>query len=140
MRKQILRKYALLFLLAVFAPACGLAETGSELVRHYFDINGDAKLSDMVVRDAVLRVVPVGTEINEVIKKLSARGLSHPYWPNNAAGHRICFPDKTPITCHFRSPKGDQYKDEPNWAIEFAFDKDNKLEDVDVRHWVRVRK
>lgn len=133
-------RHALLFMLIACAPACSWGETGSEYVRRYFDIDVGTELSAEVVRQAVLRIVPVGTEIEQVVEKLSARGLSHPNWPNNPTGSRICFPDRTPIVCQFRSPKQSRNKDEPNWSVEFSFDMKNNLEDVEVRKWISGRK
>lgn len=131
---------ALLLMLIAWAPACSWAESGSELVRRYFDIAVSTELSAEAVREAVLRIVPVGTEIEQVVEKLSARGLSHPNWPNNPSGSQNCFPDRTPIVCQFRSPKQSRYEGEPNWSIEFFFDINNKLEDVEVRQWRSGRK
>jgi hypothetical protein len=105
------------------------------MVREHFEIDTKVYLTEDIVRQAALRIVPLGTEVNEAAKILSAHGLAHPNWPDNAAGNRACFPDRTPIVCQFRSPREKRYSNEPNWSIEFFFDEKKRLEEIEVRRW-----
>lgn len=132
--------YIFFMVLILLAPVSCLGETGNELVRKHFDIDAKTELSEILVQQAVLRIVPIGTEINDVARRLSMHGLAHPNWPSSSAGNPVCFPDRTPIVCQFRSPRGERNTNEPNWSVEFFFDEKKGLNEIEVRRWFYSKK
>jgi hypothetical protein len=130
-----MRRFLLLIATMLVLPMLAHAETGSEAVRKHFGISPNAMLTEPIVKNAVLRHVPLGTELNQVAAKLSSLGLGHPAWPSNPKANMACFPDRTPIVCQFRTPKSLASQNEPNWTVEFFFDQKNELETVEARLW-----
>lgn len=130
-----MRSSSLLAAIVFVLPVLAHAESGSEAVRRHFDISPNAKLTESIVKNAVLRLVPIGTELNQVVVKLSNLGLGHPAWPSNPKANMACFPDRTPIVCQFRTPKDLENQNEPNWTVEFFFNQKNELETVEARRW-----
>ena len=110
----------LLVALVVFQPA--YATTGTEQVRKYFKIEKTVRVDENVVRDAILKIVPVDTKLKEAIKRLERHGIQY---------NQTCSPgDRSPIWCYFASPKNQV--SEANYTVEFFFDNQNKFKNVEV--------
>lgn len=98
------------------------AETGTEQVRRYFKIEKTKKVDEFAVRDAILRIAPLKTDLKEVITRLEHNGIKY---------YETCAPgDRTPIWCYFKSPKSQLA--EANYVVEFFFDNSNKFKNVEV--------
>jgi len=128
-----MRVYFFSFIFLGFVASSGAAdETGADLVRKHFSIDQDASLNEFAVRDAVLKIVPYGTEIEEVFARLEKRGVGYP--KDGKSG--FCSPDRTELVCFFHSPKS-MGKQAENYTIEFWFDNNKALKHVEVRRWYR---
>jgi hypothetical protein len=98
------------------------AQTGTDLVSRYFKIDKSKRVDEFVVRDAILKIVPLGTDLKEAIKRLERNGIK--YWDTCAPA------DRSPIWCNFSSPKNQP--SEASYVIEFFFDQQNKFKNVEV--------
>ena len=136
---------SLAFLL-ISTEACSQKQIrASDRVRTYLKIESSVELTDKNIKDAVLKIVPVGTSVTDIFEKMANTGLG--------SGH--CAPGEIDDTafsnlpyCEFRSSDdtcGDEYV---NYNIYFVLAmkpgmKDlfepgaTSLQGIKVNRWVR---
>lgn len=124
MKKQLI---TVLILLLVTQHAA--AQTGTDIVEKYLDVDRSKKVNEFSVRDAILRISPKGTSFKDVVKKLEGKVI---YYHPKGNSPNICFPgDNTPIYCQFKSTK--EFRgSEPDYAVDYIFNSENKVKDVVV--------
>jgi len=117
-----MKKYITTIILCFCFSTNANALTGTEQVRKYFKIDKSNPVDEFVVRDAILKIAPMNTELKVVIARLERNGIKY---------GETCAPgDRTPLWCYFKSPKNQL--SEANYVVEFYFDDMNKFKNVEV--------
>lgn len=105
------------------------AQMGSDVVRNYLKLDNSKEINEHTLKEAMLKISPIGTKFKDVVNKLEAKGI---YYNPKDNSPTLCFPaDNTPLYCQFKSTKEDRGT-EPDYTVDFIFDKDNKVEDIVV--------
>ncbi len=120
---------AAIALLILVGLGCG--RPADARVRAYFDIPRNSAVDSTTIRNAVLRMLPLGTEESDVAAKLRARGVGveslSSYSAPDSAGHAVVRIEFDPREIAIAKV---------GFVILLEFDVSRRLKSLEVRPWL----
>jgi hypothetical protein len=122
----------LLIIILILVPAIAICSEDAEMkVRETFDISNQTPLSEVNIRNAVIKKIPLGTTEKEIYRifrelKIGADSFSS-FYPANGKGEIVCRFEYNPKAFGFVKK---------HYGIIFQIDDKHVLKDVMIREWL----